>query len=172
MKNHTTTLEAEARLSIPVGTFVGSYLVEGKVLLLPITGNGPFNLTTYNLNIKIRLEGDFVDHNNKKYIVLKQFKTDVTMDKFTIKLENLFNGNKLLGDAMNQLLNENWSELYKELAPAFVDVFGKNIMNGANKVFAKNSIDKLYEMWEMENFPTRIRNKFAFFVDYFLFEWW
>lgn len=136
-------MEADIRLSMPRCEFIGSYLVEGKILLLPITGNGPFNLTAYGLNLRIHLYGDFVDHKNKTYIVLKDFKADITMDKFTVWLENLFNGNKLLGDTMNNLLNENWSELNKELSPAFVDAFGKNILNGANKVFAKNSVDKL-----------------------------
>lgn len=129
---------------MPRCEFIGDYLVEGSVLVLPITGKGPFNLTAFGLNLKIRLNGDFVDYHNKTYIVLKNFKSDITMDRFIVHLENLFNGNKMLGETMNNLLNENWQELNKELSPAFVDVFGKNILNGANKVFAKNSVDKLF----------------------------
>lgn len=129
---------------MPRCEFIGDYVVDGKILVLPITGKGPFNLTAYGLNLRIHLNGDFVEHRNKTYIVLKNFQADLNMDKFTVHLENLFNGNKALGETMNNVLNDNWQELNKELSPAFVDAFGKNILNGANKVFAKNSVDKLF----------------------------
>lgn len=51
-----------------------------------------------------------------------------------MNLSNLFNGDKALGDNMNLFLNDNWSDILKELKPsvtaAFAEVFIK-ILNGA-----------------------------------------
>lgn len=42
-------------------------------------------------------------------------------------MENLFNGDKLLGDTTNQFLNENWRDLFNEMQPAMLRSIG--IMN-------------------------------------------
>lgn len=39
-------------------------------------------------------------------------------------LENLFNGDKLLGDTTNRFLNENWSDVINELKPALRNAVG------------------------------------------------
>lgn len=39
-------------------------------------------------------------------------------------LENLFNGDKLLGDTTNLFLNENWEDVINELKPVLKDAIG------------------------------------------------
>lgn len=39
-------------------------------------------------------------------------------------LENLFNGDKLLGDTTNLFLNENWEDVINELKPVLKDAMG------------------------------------------------
>ncbi|KAJ4448234.1 hypothetical protein ANN_10248 [Periplaneta americana] len=50
-----------------------------------------------------------------------------------IYLDNLFNGDKRLGDEMNKLLDENWKEVFDEITPhiaaSFLEMF-KGIFNG------------------------------------------
>lgn len=51
--------------------------------------------------------------------------------------ENLFNGDKLLGDTTNLFLNENWNEVINELKPALRDAIGAIATTVAKSVFLK-----------------------------------
>ncbi|XP_015364140.1 PREDICTED: protein takeout-like [Diuraphis noxia] len=115
--------------------FLGKYSVSGQVLILPIKGDGDANITVngitftylydYNL-VKRANERDYVD------IVKSELKFDAKGMK--LKLDNLFNGDKLLGDNMNLFLNENWQDLLKEFGPAIGDAFGTIMKNTLGSV--------------------------------------
>lgn len=52
-----------------------------------------------------------------------------------INMENLFNGDKLLGDTTNQFLNENWRDIFNELQPAMLRAIGIMNLGVAKPVF-------------------------------------
>ena len=52
-------------------------------------------------------------------------------------LQNLYNGDKALGDSTNAFLNENWEEIYNELKQLIFDAFTLIIQNTVNNVFNK-----------------------------------
>lgn len=54
-----------------------------------------------------------------------------------MNFDNLFNGDKVLGDSMNQFLNENWSDILKELKPVLNKAIGGIYKAIAKPVFAK-----------------------------------
>lgn len=86
-----------------------------------------------------------MQHNGKDYLFIKRIASaGCDISHAYINLENLFNGNKLLGDGMNKFLNENWLELWKELQPALIEAFGQQGLNVANKVFQRNPYKKLF----------------------------
>lgn len=98
-----------------------------------------------NMILKVVLHGSFMQHNGKDYLFIKRIASaDCDISHAYINLQNLFNGNKLLGDGMNKFLNDNWPELWKELRPAFIDTFGHIGLNVANTVFQRNTYKKLF----------------------------
>jgi Haemolymph juvenile hormone binding protein (JHBP) len=52
-------------------------------------------------------------------------------------MDNLFNGDKALGDNMNMFMNENWQDILNELKPAFSEAIGQILENIINNVFSK-----------------------------------
>lgn len=95
--------------------------------------------------LRVVLHGNLMQHNGKDYFFLKRIvSADSDLSHAYINLENLFNGNKLLGEGMNKFLNENWAELWKELRPAFIEAFGNVGMDIANAVFQRNTVKKLF----------------------------
>lgn len=53
--------------------------------------------------------------------------------KVTYHFGNLFNGDNKLGDNINKVLNENWSEVFQDVKPQYEEVFQKiaaTIFNG------------------------------------------
>lgn len=61
-----------------------------------------------------------------------------------LNLENLFNGNKALGDNMNLFLNENWQIILQELKPAVRETLAQILSGIINSVFDKLPYSDLF----------------------------
>lgn len=60
-------------------------------------------------------------------------------------MENLFNGDKLLGDTTNQFLDENWRDLFNELQPVMLKAIDKSYLTIVRPVFEKVPYAELYD---------------------------
>ncbi|XP_050543635.1 protein takeout-like isoform X2 [Daktulosphaira vitifoliae] len=115
--------------------FLGLYSVEGQVLILPIKGDGNANITvtgvTFSYEYDYKLEKKA---NNRDYTVITKSDLRFNATGMVLKLENLFNGDKLLGDNMNLFLNENWKDLLKEFGPTIGNALGTVMKNTLGSV--------------------------------------
>ncbi|CAI6362516.1 unnamed protein product [Macrosiphum euphorbiae] len=103
----------------------GDYETNGKVLILPIVGKGRCKIVIDVSKFVGTVQMKPVVKNGNKYLEIVKIAWKFTPTNMKIKLDNLFNGDKALGDNMNVFLNENWRELLKELQPAIEEVFGQ-----------------------------------------------
>lgn len=60
-----------------------------------------------------------------------------------VYLQNLFNGDKALGDNMNLFINENWQDILQELKPALNDAMSGILMGVVSNVFSKFPYNEL-----------------------------
>ncbi|XP_045465635.1 protein takeout-like [Harmonia axyridis] len=98
----------------------GRYKVEGKVLVLPILGEGKAVIDF--------LEGDYhysfdlqpTKKNGKDVNKVENFELKTEFGGVKFQLENLFNGNKQLSEEMEKFLTENWREVIKEFEALIV----------------------------------------------------
>lgn len=100
----------------------GIYNVTGNVLILPITGTGPANITLKNCKFNYTFDFDLYKRaDGKDY--MKVVSSNLTFDttRVYVRLENLFNGDNLLGENMNRFINENWREVTQEIGPTIAD---------------------------------------------------
>ncbi|XP_030751750.1 uncharacterized protein LOC115879198 [Sitophilus oryzae] len=94
----------------------GTYNVKGRLLILPIEGNGPFDVVTENSDAVHTVNYTLVRKKGEEYFHMEPDDVlDLKIGQAKIKLDNLFNGNKELGDNMNKFLNENFREVYDEV---------------------------------------------------------
>nr|CAD7392774.1 unnamed protein product [Timema cristinae] len=124
---------------------LSDYEISGRILLLPITGKGKCNVTLSELKSHIYQKGEPVFKNGKMYLndSIFEFKMQ-ELGRMYLDLENLFNGDKALGDNMNTFLNENWWELFKELRPALDEALSQVFHNIANRFFLKVPYDIIF----------------------------
>nr|CAD7402756.1 unnamed protein product [Timema poppensis] len=124
---------------------LSDYEISGRILLLPITGKGKCNVTLSELKSHIYQKGEPVFKNGKMYLndSIFEFKMQ-ELGRMYLDLENLFNGDKALGDNMNAFLNENWWELFKELRPALDEALSQVFHNIANRFFLKVPYDIIF----------------------------
>lgn len=93
----------------------GTYDVNGQILLLPIKGTGPFkgNFTECTGNVRMQ----FSRKDNSELVQIKKYVVKIKVGKGSIKLYNLFNGDKTLGDALNNMINQNFDVVSKDIIP-------------------------------------------------------
>ncbi|XP_067005246.2 protein takeout [Anabrus simplex] len=134
----------ESEYSIPRLQIVSNYEVTGKILSLPIQGNGVSNFTFVGNKAKHSFDFDLVEREGKKYAVSKNGKLQFDLDQAYFSLSNLFNGDQTLGDAMNAAINENWKDVVSELKPD-IEAVVQDIIKGFMDSLASNySFDEIF----------------------------
>ncbi|XP_019867783.1 protein takeout [Aethina tumida] len=104
----------------------GDYNIDGQILVLPIKGNGPANLTFSDSSFVYEMKYDLVKKDDgKEYVSNITPSITYQIGKAHFNLENLFNGDKQLGDHMNKFLNENEQQIAKDLAPSVQEVISR-----------------------------------------------
>lgn len=64
----------DMRFKTPLGTLVGPYIINGKMLILPINGNGSVTLNLENLDIHLKLLTKKVVKDGKTYMKIEKSK--------------------------------------------------------------------------------------------------
>jgi len=125
---------------------VGNYKMAGNILILPVTGNGPCNISLEGLRTGATFIGEPMSRNGKEYLKIKNFKISVDLDKAHMHFANLL-GDKALTDGMNRFMNENWIAIFAELKP-----------------FIEEAISQLFEIYTRRIFE-RVQFKNIFLLE-------
>lgn len=122
-----------------------NYQMEGKILMLPIVGNGMSygNYTDIDVVATVQAERYRVPRTGKEHWRVIEFFCDFDVGNARVHLDNLFNGDETLADAMNLFLNDNWKTVAAEIKPALELSVQRLFKSFANKLFSKYSIDTL-----------------------------
>uniref|UniRef100_D3TQK8 Takeout n=1 Tax=Glossina morsitans morsitans TaxID=37546 RepID=D3TQK8_GLOMM len=138
-KKHSITIQVPGAVSL-----LGDYVLSGKVLILPIQGEGKSNLTLVNTVFSIDFVGMADEKDGEVYMKLKNFHLHVDPQSFIFHFDNLFNGDKALGDNMNKFLNENWKEIFNELRASIEKEFGAVVDKVISQVYTKYPYAKYF----------------------------
>ncbi|KAL1492309.1 hypothetical protein ABEB36_012782 [Hypothenemus hampei] len=92
-----------------------NYNIKGQLLFLPISGEGPTTFQFDECTFDYSFNYDLVTKSDGK-LYIGNIRPAVTfkIPKAKFHFENLFNGNKELGDNINRVLNENPQEIIAE----------------------------------------------------------
>lgn len=132
------------RAKVPNLQIAADYSIGGRVLLLPIQGEGRSNLTLSNISAVIKILGSNVEVRGKPYFQIDKLTVSVEPKRMLLYFENLYRGDKRLGDSTNQFLNENWADIYRELRPSIEDTIAQVLKGIIGQFFAKTSYTKLF----------------------------
>ncbi|KAK9879085.1 hypothetical protein WA026_003898 [Henosepilachna vigintioctopunctata] len=121
---NNSTKQASCKLTTPMLIFEFEYVVTGKIASLPIGGNGHGVMDIINSTYVYNFEYDIFEKNGQPYMKIGNDNLTIHPMKIETNLQNLFGGNKQLGDALNLFLNENWEEVLKEFSPTISHTFG------------------------------------------------
>jgi hypothetical protein len=110
----------------PRVTLNGRYDIGGRIFGLPMYGQGDYQLVfeglrcNYSTNYTLSQLAD-----GQQYAVPVDYNVEYDLERAVVHFQNLFNGNKLLGDTMNNLINENWRIVVEDFGkPIFMTLGG------------------------------------------------
>ncbi|XP_065162849.1 protein takeout-like [Atheta coriaria] len=131
------------KLWLPKLEVMCQYELQGKILMMPISGSGESHGNYSNIDVTITMQGQQIKKGDDVYFNIKDFVVDFNIGYAEIKLDNLFNGDKELGEAMNLFLNDNWKQVSSEIKPVLEDTIASIFKKFANKIFHKFPLDVL-----------------------------
>ncbi|PNF31913.1 hypothetical protein B7P43_G07906, partial [Cryptotermes secundus] len=122
----------------------GDCEINGKILMLPISGSGD----CWNNYTGITAIGLLIGHKESRdgqdYMKVDEFKFSIGMNHADIHFNNLFNGNKELGESMNELFSQNWEAVFQELKPLVDETISAILTDVARKVFERFPFAELF----------------------------
>lgn len=81
--------------------------------------------TTDNLKLKLSLSGSKYMKDGQEYVKADKADAAVKIVKMTMNFQNLFNGDKVLGDLGNSLINQNIDLFLRDIVPSLQRSLGK-----------------------------------------------
>lgn len=123
----------------------GTYEINGKILLLPIEGSGPMtgNFTQCVGSVTVHGMKQQLP-NGENNVQIDEFKMRITVGKGNLNLENLFGGEKVLGDVINSAINSNFEAFVKELQPLMEKALSDAFREIANSIVSNFTYEQLF----------------------------
>lgn len=83
-------------------------------------------------------------NNGLKYVKFGNLHIKVTVGGAKFRLENLFNGDRTLGEIGNTVINENAQLFLEELIPGFEKSLSKTFLEIANDILTEVTFDEMF----------------------------
>ncbi|XP_061393313.1 protein takeout-like, partial [Musca vetustissima] len=121
---------------VPDIKILSDYEGKGRVLTLPLNGNGKAQMDIKNLTANVICKLKRRDEYGMKFTDIQKVRMDIDVGGFHINLENLFNGQEVLEQTANNLFNDNWKELFEALRPSITATIQTVLEDRYKKLFA------------------------------------
>lgn len=79
-----------------------------------------------------------------KFAKIENYKLRYQTQRSYYRLDNLFNGDKILGEQTNKFLDENWKEIDKDLGPAISETIAQICVQIASSLFDRIPYNQLF----------------------------
>ncbi|CAH0722884.1 unnamed protein product, partial [Brenthis ino] len=146
IKSVSVNLEAltiRARVRFPKLHLDGRYNLDTKILIVPLRGEGNLVADAVKCDAEILLKSKLVEREEKQYLHFSNMNVDINIKDYRIRLDGLFNGNKALGEATNEAINQNRAEFLKTMQPYLEKTVAKILLDDANKIVASIPYDEI-----------------------------
>lgn len=137
-------LSFDLGVSIPRLNFTGKYTLKMKLLLLNLQGKGDIKGTLTNTRLAIRIRGYTENIGGKEYVRYHRLGIRTKIDDGTFQLDNLFNGDPVLGQIGNQVINENSRVFLDEIIPGLEKNLSRIFTEIINNLLKNATIDEMF----------------------------
>ncbi|XP_017074737.2 protein takeout [Drosophila eugracilis] len=100
-----------------------SYHMEGRVMLFAFNTTGRLTSDFQNFRITLTIKALVEYRNGKRYLKIYNLVPSVALDRWIVRLDDLYKENSDVAILMNQVLNDKWVEVWNELQPGMIKSF-------------------------------------------------
>lgn len=124
----------------------GEYDVDGRILLLRIHGSGSLNGQFNDCKAFVKLQMEMIKgKDDQNYLKLADLQTKIFVGSGSnLKLDNLFGGDPVLGDAINVAINSNFESFLKEIIPLIEIAISNTFTDISNSILKQFPYEKLF----------------------------
>ncbi|KAH8254158.1 hypothetical protein KR032_008744 [Drosophila birchii] len=131
-------------ITLPRIDFRGRYSMHLNLLLLDIKGRGNMQGYCENAKASVKMRGTRYLRNGQDYVKFTKMTMRIEFKDFKLNLENLFNGDRILGDVGNALINNNQDLYLNEIVPGLEHGLSKKFLDVANEILATATFDEMF----------------------------
>jgi hypothetical protein len=95
--------------------------------------------------VKCVLTYEEVKKKGKTFMKFVKSDMKMTPGKMHFRFDNLFDGDKTLGDNINQVLNDNWEVVYQDVEDPYTELVNRIWLSLLNGFFSKVSIEEAFD---------------------------
>lgn len=122
----------------------GNYEIDGKILLLPIRGSGLLKGNFSDCLGTCKIKGERYFENGVEKVRIVDFRMKILVNRGSVKLDNLFNGEQVLADVVHSAINNNFQLFMKEISPLLETALADAFRNIADKIVQQFSYAQLF----------------------------
>ncbi|KAG7200225.1 hypothetical protein KM043_017702 [Ampulex compressa] len=131
----------DLHISIPKIELRGRYEVIGNVLLFPIQSRGEFWALLGDVGAIAGIQGIEDVRDGVRYMKIVRMLVDFSLGRVRFRVVDELNGDNVIGQAMNQFLNQNVKEIIEEMRPAASASIAKHFKDFLNMALTKVPLD-------------------------------
>ncbi|XP_055639589.1 circadian clock-controlled protein daywake-like [Toxorhynchites rutilus septentrionalis] len=121
----------------------GQYDLSMTILVLKLTGKGPFNMTFNDTLVNLKIHYYLEPEDGRNYIKFHPIGLKIKFKDAQFYLKNLFNGDPVLEQIGNQAINANPHVFLDEVKPALIEKLSKSLTDISNAVVEGSEEDEL-----------------------------
>ncbi|XP_044733559.1 uncharacterized protein LOC123296162 [Chrysoperla carnea] len=127
----------DLKVNIPKLIMQCHYEVEGYVLILPLNGKGPGNITAVNGTYNGRLLYSLYTENGDEYAKMDNATIKFELERLYAHLEDIVHDDKEFSEDTNLLINSQWRYVVQEFSPLIKETIGNLVLEVFNGIFKK-----------------------------------
>jgi len=131
-------------IKLPHLVLDGRYIVDGRILLIPIRGKGKLTGDIYNVRANVTLTGNVIKKKGEDYLHYNKMVIKIKVVTGKLRLDNLFGGEPVLGEVINSAINANFEQFINELRPIIEKALAKFMLESADGIATSFPYNQLF----------------------------
>ena len=144
MEVNLDTLQFIVDVDIPKLRIEAHYHMDGKILMVVVKGDGNLETNVTDVSARAVLQGKLSEEDGVEFMTYDDVKLKVHVGGGSVRLENLFNGDKVLLSMINDVVNRNLDVFLKELMPVIEKALAGVFKDTGNAIVGSYPYDLLF----------------------------
>lgn len=134
----------EFMIALPKLEFAAKYALRARLAIIDISGNGNVKGFFKNTRARVRVRGYTEPRNGKDYVRFRRIQVRINIPEAKFNLDNLFNGDPVLNQLGNRVVNENADIFLQELVPGLESSLSERFTDIVNEILKDATHDDMF----------------------------